>query len=286
MRTAETPVRRSSIDPAAAEVLGRAHVEGTLVRLPDEQLGRKLYQAVDKVLTSLGGEWNRQTRAHVFPDEARIAERLFAVLDDGVLERELHGFFETPRALAQELIELADIRAEHRVLEPSAGRGAISDLLAEIVPAEQLYQVELQAGNHATLAAKGYRAPQLVLGDFLLVDQLPLFDRVAMNPPFERQRDVRHVLRAYEMLAPGGRLAAIMSAGTLFNKDHLTVALLRLVDVSSAGAIHENDRLAFKASGSSARTVTVVLDKPPAAKVDAIAATAASRPSPPTGASW
>lgn len=257
-----TPTRRHRIDPAAAEVLRRAQIEDNLLRLPDEQLDRKLYEAVNRVLASLGGKWNRRQRAHVFPPEVQIADELAAILDAGILERALHGFFETPRALAEELVALADVREGHLVLEPSAGHGAISDLLAGIVAPEHLYQVELLAANHAVLVRKGYPAPQLILGDFLALDGLPRFDRIVMNPPFERRQDVLHVTRAHELLAPGGRIAAIMSAGTAFRSDRLTTDFRALVESSPGGLITENPDGAFAASGTAVRTITVALGKP------------------------
>jgi hypothetical protein len=256
-----SPTRRDRVDPAAAEVLRRARVEGNLVQLPDEQLERKLYEAVNKVLASLGGKWNRRQKAHVFAPDVEIAAELSAVLDTGILKRTLHGFFETPRALGERLVALADVRPEHLVLEPSAGRGALSDLLAAIVPGDRLYQVELLASNHRVLIEKGYLAPRLILGDFLAVERLPRFDRVVMNPPFERRQDVRHVLRAYELLAPGGRIAAIMSAGTSFREDRLTAQLRALVESSPGGAIIDNPDGAFAESGTEVRTITVTLGK-------------------------
>jgi len=50
------------------------------------------------------------------------------------------------------------------------------------------------------------------------------FDRVIMNPPFERARDIDHVLRAYEFVAPGGVLAAIMSEGAFSRQDKKALA--------------------------------------------------------------
>ncbi len=48
------------------------------------------------------------------------------------------------------------------------------------------------------------------------------FDRVVMNPPFERQQDIDHVSRAAGMLKPGGRLVSVMSAGVTFRENNKT----------------------------------------------------------------
>jgi hypothetical protein len=39
------------------------------------------------------------------------------------------------------------------------------------------------------------------------------FDSVIMNPPFKNGADVRHVLRARALPAPGGRLISIVADG-------------------------------------------------------------------------
>jgi hypothetical protein len=256
------PVRRCTVADPVVEVLARTEISDDLVVLPD-QLERALYEAVNKALTALGGKWNRRRGGHVFPPGQPIADELAAIIDGGVLERMLTGYFPTPVGLAEQLIEHADVRPEDLVLEPSAGRGAIADLLAAIVPAEQLYLVERDPTHHQALERAGYRAPQLICDDFLTTTALPAqFDRIVMNPPFEQKQDVTHVTRAYERLAPGGRLAAITSAGVAFRNDNRTRALRELIEHSHGGLIAENPPGAFKASGTSTQTLMVVLTKP------------------------
>lgn len=50
--------------------------------------------------------------------------------------------------------------------------------------------------------------------DFLECSSLGVFDRIIMNPPFERGADIKHILHAREMLKAGGRLVAICADGT------------------------------------------------------------------------
>jgi protein-L-isoaspartate O-methyltransferase len=256
------PVRRTTVEDPVVEVLARVEISDGLVVLPG-QLDRPLYESVNKALTALGGKWNRGRGGHVFPPGQPIADELQAIIDGGVLERALTGYFPTPRPLAEQLIALADVRPEHLVLEPSAGRGAIADLLANIVPAERLYLIERDPTHHQALEVTGYRAPQLICGDFLATTALPEhFDRIVMNPPFEQKQDVAHVTRAYQLLAPGGRLVAITSAGVAFRSDAATRGLRELIEHSDGGSITENPPGAFKASGTSTNTFTVALTKP------------------------
>ena len=49
-------------------ILGECCVEGNTLFLPDRQLDRPTYQAVNKVLVNIGGKWNRKAKGHVFTD--------------------------------------------------------------------------------------------------------------------------------------------------------------------------------------------------------------------------
>lgn len=45
------------------------------------------------------------------------------------------------------------------------------------------------------------------------------YDRIIMNPPFSKGRDIEHVRHAYDLLRPGGRIVAIMGEGAFFNSN-------------------------------------------------------------------
>ena len=61
----------------------------------------------------------------------------------------------------------------------------------------------------------------LVAADFLtfVPEAEQRYDRIVMNPPFSRQRDIARVMHAWECLAPGGHVVAAMAAGASFRKD-------------------------------------------------------------------
>ncbi len=81
-----------------------------------------------------------------------------------------------------------------------------------------------------------------------------------MNPPFEGRADIHHVTRAFGMLAPGGRLAAIMSSGVAYRSDRIATEFREFVKANS-GEIIENPEGAFLESGTGVRTVSVVMTK-------------------------
>ena len=96
------------------------------------------------------------------------------------------------------------------VLEPSAGTGALLEALgthAGVTVVEISHQL-------AEALRTRYPLCDVRCADFLaLGDELGPFDRIVMNPPFERGADIEHIRHAYAKLNPGGRLVAICANG-------------------------------------------------------------------------
>lgn len=140
--------------------------------------------------------------------------RFAALTGEQAAPRAVSAFnlFQTPPELAARMASM--LGPCERILEPSAGLGrlyrAIRDnghrgpvTLVEQSPecCRELYAITEGAG--VTLRQ----------GDFLEM-QLGEFDGIIMNPPFKMRRDIKHILRAREMLAPGGTLVALCYNGT------------------------------------------------------------------------
>lgn len=244
------------IDPDVAKVLSRATSEGNTLKLPDEQLERDLYVRVNKVLEALGGKWNRRQRAHVF-ENPDFSEALADALDDGFVVPWREGYFPTPPNLVARVIELARIEPRHRVLEPSAGQGALADAAATIVGTDHVTCVEINSANATVLWEKGYK---VIERDFMTTPVIDIFDRVVMNPPFDRKQEIDHVARALDMLKPGGWLVSIMSAAITFRSDRKTRELHELIE-RLGGTIEHNPEGSFKPA-TPVNTVIVTVRKP------------------------
>ncbi len=120
------------------------------------------------------------------------------------------GYFPTPTAIVARMIEIAQLPdTPCSILEPSAGSGAILDMVRAAAPAADLVIFERQNSLAEILRLKGYT---LTGSDFLACEQTRV-DRVLMNPPFEKYQDIVHIQRAFTMLKPGGRLVAICAGG-------------------------------------------------------------------------
>ena len=135
-------------------------------------------------------------------------------LEQQLIGMKLPGFFPTPRPLISRMLELAGIQPGERVLEPSAGKGDILDMIREHHPDARLHGIEWNATLLEIIAAKDHQAEQ---GDFL--EHQGEYDRVVMNPPFENGLDIDHVRHAVDLLASGGRVVAVMSEGPFFRQD-------------------------------------------------------------------
>ncbi len=248
----------TKIKPEIVEILSRCDVQGDSVRLPDGQLDRKTYEAVNKALEAIGGKWKGgKIKAHIFPRD--VSEDFMALVDSGEYtdqKKEL-SFFPTPAAVVDRMIELAAYPGSSLMtLEPSAGKGAI----VEKVPGNCV-MVEVDALKCETLFERFGYPPENA--DFLEWHPAPdvFFDRVLMNPPFNKRDEDQHVCRAFDMLKSGGILVAILPEGWFFREDKKAV---NFRDFTKHFGIHEEelDPGAFKESGTMIKTRIVVLRKP------------------------
>jgi predicted RNA methylase len=245
-------VKTHKIDPATLAILDRCQVEGQIVFLPDIRLDPAQYTRVNKVLEAIGGKWNRKAKGHVFA--ADLTEALDDALSTGQVECP-NGleFFRTPDPLVKRVIALANIQPGADVLEPSAGDGALA--LAAVEAGARVDAVEIDHLRVQRLMSHG--AFTVYQDDFLTLPPIRCYDRVVMNPPFSKQRDIDHVNHALKFLRPGGRLVAIMSAGVASRENRKTVEFRERVS-----SIEANPDKAFAASGTHVSTVTVVLGAP------------------------
>ena len=242
------------IDSEVIELLETVDIKDNLLTLNCGQLDRKTYVAVNKALEAIGGKWNRKLKGHVF--ESNPSEKIKTLFSGENIETPKEfGFFETPHWLALKMVDVANLRPGMLVLEPSAGRGAIADV---IKPKEvKLVLVELLSEHVKTLISKGYTAIQT---DFLQDSFGKAYSRILMNPPFTKQADIDHVNHALKFLKPGGRLVSIMAAGITFRDNKKTVALREYIERN--GYIEELPENTFKKSRTQVKTVMVVIDKP------------------------
>ncbi len=197
-----------TISPDVMDVLERSKIGERNLSLP-EQLDRKLYMAVNKVIELAGGKWNKSAKCHVFPgDPKRI---LGMAMEEGEIVDEKKTFqaFYTPEDVALRMVQIAKVKTGMIVLEPSAGEGAIATAIERAGGVASC--VEIRPEAVAKLKSLGMEVVEM---DFLKYNTTRReFAVILMNPPFSNNQDIQHVTHALKLLKPGGTLVAIMSPG-------------------------------------------------------------------------
>ncbi len=171
-------------------------------------------------LKRMGIESNVELRAYLrefvenIPGVDAEAEQKKAIRQKEIelANSKIDGFFPTPKNIVEKMLDEADIKKGEIVLEPSAGKGNIADEIRTRYPDNALEVAEINGSLAELLKEKGHN---VVGNDFLATNKK--YDKIIMNPPFEKLQDIDHVKHAYDMLNPGGRLVAIMSESPFFN---------------------------------------------------------------------
>jgi len=157
--------------------------------------------------------------------------------------------FPTPHSVAVRLVELAGLSPYHRVLEPSAGTG---NLLKAIGQGPDKVAVEINQQVAHSLLSAGLSGLRVVVADFLecAPEELGVFDRVIMNPPFKNGLDIQHIRHAQTFLKPGGRLVAGCANGPR-----------QQAAFRDAGAYWENlPAGSFREQGTNVNTAIIILE--------------------------
>lgn len=243
------------------EVLQNCTVIGNIVKLPDVQLDRKLYQEVAKSLQLIGGKWKGgKTFGFVFSNDP---SNLLYEISKGVKRniKKEYQFFETPEDLADKLVFLANINEFDTILEPSAGRGSIIkaiNKITNIVP--DCY--ELMEENRIILKnrIKDDNLRCNVLGNDFLKHKDKKYSKIIANPPFTKNQDIDHLLKMYEFLLDEGKLVCITSESWEFGKHNKQVNFRKWLKKINAEII-KIEKGTFKKSGTMAGGNVIIINK-------------------------
>lgn len=198
------------------------------------------------------------------PDQGNQAERQVQQMIYNLIGVKIPGYFNTPPAVVERLMSVADIRPGQRVLEPSAGAGDIADAIRAqgVVPDV----VEIASSLRKILEAKGYN---IVGYDFMEYNG-GSYDRIVMNPPFENAQEIDHVLHAYQLLAPGGRIVSVMSEGPFFRSDKKSAAFQDFVENYGWSEKLPDGSFLKSRNSTGVNTRIVVIEKPYSANMSGI----------------
>lgn len=243
------------MDAAVIENISKMPVNGNRLELPkNEQFSN--YPAVKKCLITAGAKYVKC--GFVFPEDAQIVKsRLIG--GEVINDKKKFQFFTTPPDLARKLVDMADLKPWHKVLEPSAGQGAICDLIRGI-NIYSLAIVELSPENRKILEKKGYCLERQ--HDFMRHDKVSLgeFDRIIANPPFTKNQDIDHIQHMYKFLVHGGKLVSMASPSWRTGSQKKQVAFREWLESVDA-IVTDVDAGAFKSSGTQIATVIIEITK-------------------------
>ena len=156
----------------------------------------------------------------------------------------------TPPELAKELVALAGVRKDSRVLEPEAGIGNIADAAKEVT--DHVDCIERMTDFCEILKLKKHN---VIGNDLLTAETAPIYDAVVMNPPFSEECE--HFKRAFDFLRPGGSLVAVCSSSIQWKS---TRKYEQFRDWLSEHT-HSIDECGAKFEMTGVHTVVLVVDK-------------------------
>lgn len=127
-------------------------------------------------------------------------------------------FYPTPKAMVDKMLEGVDFSKVSTVLEPSAGKGDILDVVMARYKhfhyrrKPDIDAIEIEPELRHILKGKGYR---VVHDDFLTFGGHKRYDLILMNPPFSEGD--KHLMKALEFQRKGGMVVCLLNAETLRN---------------------------------------------------------------------
>lgn len=247
------------------EVLQKCTIEGTTVKLPAGKLERKLYQEVAKALELIGGKWKGgKIMGFVFPHNPTDLLEQIANGEKRNLKKEFQ-FFPTPYALVREMIILSyleKLNSHSRILEPSAGQGAIvKGIFEEQQFIKQVDCCEIMPLNRTFLDK--IDGVSLIADDFLSLSDAynNYYDRVIANPPFSKNQDIDHIYKMYDVCKKGGRIVTIASKHWLFASGKKEEKFKDWIYNTVEADVNTIDAGTFSESGTKIETVLIVIDK-------------------------
>lgn len=239
------------------QVLQNCTVDGLVVKLPNIQLDRKIYQEVAKSLELIGGKWKGgKVFGFVFLKDPTELLNEIANGEKRNLKKEFQ-FFGTPDFLADKLVLLAEINNGDVILEPSAGQGAIIKAINKVCK-NTPDCFELMDVNVLVLKNSGLEFN--LIGDDFLQNKGLKYNKIIANPPFNKNQDIDHLREMYNLLFDNGRLVCITSESWVNGSQKKQVEFREWLESVNA-TILDIERGSFKESGTMVGGKIIVIDK-------------------------
>lgn len=239
------------------QVLQNCTIEGLVVKLPNVQLDRKLYQEVAKALELIGGKWKGgKVFGFVFQKDPTNLLAQIANGEKRNLKKEFQ-FFATPEGIADDLVRLAELSDSDTILEPSAGQGAIIKAINKVCNSTpDCY--ELLGVNRDILLESGLSFH--LIGEDFLTHSGKHYSKIIANPPFAKNQDIDHLRSMYNHLWRGGRLVCITSESWRTGNQKKQINFRGWLEEVGAKTL-TIQKGGFKESGTNVGGIIVIIDK-------------------------
>lgn len=167
-------------------------------------------------------------------------------------------YFATAEPIGFKMVEWLQCRDNDRVLEPSAGHGAIARFFSENITAtavEPSYELATRLKLNTTAEVKIHTFEELHI--------VNKYDGIVMNPPFGMggKTAIEHVEKAFRHLRYNGRLIAIIPNGTSCEKRFNAFMESEEAEDAYLRATYSLPGIAFKNAGTNVSTRIVIIDK-------------------------
>ena len=234
-------------------------VRDNLICLGEGQLAREDFLQIKKLLTSRGGHWKRGKISGFCFDSDSTA--IYESICNGDMEnkKNVYQYFPTPEAIADRMVERLDIQPGLvKVLEPSAGRGALIEAVHRKFPNIIIDAYEINPDCYYALEQL-YNV-QIHKSDFMEISEEEVYDYIIANPPFAKNADIKHFRKMFSVLKKGGTMCCIISSHALEARER-EVSEFKEWLYAKNPIVEELEAGTFKAAGTDVRTFMVTLKK-------------------------
>ena len=240
------------------EILKNCTIKDNVIYLPAVDLDRKTYTEVAKQLNLIGGKWKGgKVSGFVFnSNPTELLEQISGGVKKNIKKE--FQFFPTPKNLAEKLVKIADPKPNSKILEPSAGQGAIINAINDYCNPSKIYCYELMHINQSFLTK--IKNVDLVGEDFLIASLATKYDVIIANPPFNKNQDILHIYKMYDLLEKNGTLVTLCSKHYVHSSAKKEKAFEKWL-LSVNAVIEEIPAGTFKESGTNIETLLIVISK-------------------------
>lgn len=155
------------------------------------------------------------------------------------------------------MLQSTQILKSDKILEPSAGQGAIISELLKYV--EKVSYCEFEDINKQIIEKNFTKKVKFLEKDFLKLENVK-FDKIFANPPFSKSQDITHIQHMYELLNDNGVLVSLSGTSWKNKNDKKSINFREWIN-SKKHSIEEIPAGEFSESGTMISTLLIKIYK-------------------------